>query len=478
MTTNKAIGKNNAAKLFGYDIFVSFALGPPPRGTLSYASDLVRRLRESNYNVFFSEHQVTYGEALDESLKKALKRSKTLVVILNKGTLSDPRWVRAEVEEYNQYHKQRRAIIPISIGGALNDPRLTSLTQEWLKFNDIKWLDESEAALQNGVASNSILAGISGAVKGFKSNMAWKWTLRFVIAGLSVLSVALAIEVDSANKSKKEALERAAEVRKGLISEKKAKDEAVQAGKVALSRQLIAQSNASQETNIQAALLFAKESTTVNPSFETHEALLLTLGKEPRLLWSTKVNTSIAKLSYSLNGRYLAFTENGGDTYVRDNISETASSMLILDGVRDLWAPNQPKLNMDHAFSQNGDFLYTGGFPNQKGVGQVSKWNLSSCSTSVAAYILKSQGEPRCNIDAFSDYIDINIPIHNATGSTNIKENAQKKVSTLVSIAAINDQEFLAGTITGQLLDIKKNNPRGCSHLSQINTLAKLSIVI
>ena len=32
-----------ASRLFGYDIFLSFALGPPPRGTHSYASDLARR---------------------------------------------------------------------------------------------------------------------------------------------------------------------------------------------------------------------------------------------------------------------------------------------------------------------------------------------------------------------------------------------------------------------------------------------------
>jgi hypothetical protein len=43
----------NAARLFGYDIFISFALGAPPRGSRSYASDLARRLRERDYTVFF-----------------------------------------------------------------------------------------------------------------------------------------------------------------------------------------------------------------------------------------------------------------------------------------------------------------------------------------------------------------------------------------------------------------------------------------
>ena len=46
-----------ASRLFGYDVFVSFALGGPPRGSQSYASDLARRLRERDLSVFFSEDE-------------------------------------------------------------------------------------------------------------------------------------------------------------------------------------------------------------------------------------------------------------------------------------------------------------------------------------------------------------------------------------------------------------------------------------
>jgi len=38
--------RNNAVRLFGCDLFICFALGPPPRGTHRYVSDLARRLRE------------------------------------------------------------------------------------------------------------------------------------------------------------------------------------------------------------------------------------------------------------------------------------------------------------------------------------------------------------------------------------------------------------------------------------------------
>src|SRR6516165_12477480 len=115
--------RNNAARVFGYDVFISFALGPPPRGTHSYASDLARRLRERDFTVFFSEDEAAPGEQLDTTLLKALYRSRILVVIANRGTLEAPRWVRQEVEAFRGRHADR-PIIPISVAGALQDATL------------------------------------------------------------------------------------------------------------------------------------------------------------------------------------------------------------------------------------------------------------------------------------------------------------------------------------------------------------------
>src|SRR5215831_8999567 len=105
--TARAPKRNNAARLFGYDLFISFALGPPPRGTHSYASDLARRLRERDFTVFFSEDEAPPGEQLDKTLVDALRRSRTLVVIANRETLENPRWVRTEVEEFSRSHASR-----------------------------------------------------------------------------------------------------------------------------------------------------------------------------------------------------------------------------------------------------------------------------------------------------------------------------------------------------------------------------------
>ena len=114
--TSRAPKRNFASRVFGYDLFVSFALGPPPRGTHSYASDLVRCLRERDFTVFFSEDEAAPGEQLDSTLLKALYRSRTLVVIANRGTLQEPRWIRQEVEAF-------RSLLARPLRGAFRVPR-------------------------------------------------------------------------------------------------------------------------------------------------------------------------------------------------------------------------------------------------------------------------------------------------------------------------------------------------------------------
>ena len=184
--------RNFAARLFGYDVFISFALGPAPRGSLSYASDLARRLRERDFSVFFSEDEAPPGEHLDSTLLKALHGSRLLVVIANRGTLEQPRWVRKEVEEFRRRHPGR-PIIPISIGGALQDPALAAAAQEWLAFQDKIWLDESNEAASDGIASKAVLERLATAPTRVRANVWWRWLVRGVMAVLATLAVALGV---------------------------------------------------------------------------------------------------------------------------------------------------------------------------------------------------------------------------------------------------------------------------------------------
>lgn len=185
-----ARSRNFAARLFGYDVFISFALGPPPRGSFSYASDLARRLRERDFTVFFSEEEAPPGEQLDSTLTKALHSSRLLVVVANRGTLEEPRWVRKEVEEFRRHHPAR-PVIPISVGDALQDPGLARRAQPWLEFQDKIWLDESTDAAENGIASSALIERLATAPTRVRSNVSWRRVVRGVIAVLAALVVAL-----------------------------------------------------------------------------------------------------------------------------------------------------------------------------------------------------------------------------------------------------------------------------------------------
>jgi TIR domain/WD domain, G-beta repeat len=211
--------RSNASQVFGYDVFVSFALGPPPRGTHSYASDLVRRLRERDFAVFFSEDEAPPGSPLESTLRKALYRSKTLVVIANRATLSDPRWVRAEVEEFTKRHPER-PVIPISIGGALEDQSLIHMVKEWLNVQDNIWLSESEEAIVKGIASEDLVNRLATAPLRARANIRWRWVVRTVVATLIALTFGAGFAAWHASKN-------ATAAQNAAKAEREAKDEAV-----------------------------------------------------------------------------------------------------------------------------------------------------------------------------------------------------------------------------------------------------------
>lgn len=176
-----------AALLFGYDVFISFALGVPPRGTLSYASDLARRLRERDFTVFFSEDEAPAGGSLDQTLKTALKRSRILVVIANRGTLAEPRWVRVEVEEFHRLHPGR-PVIPINIGAALQDPAFGTKAHSWLPWTDRIWIDDSEEACHQGVVGDAAIERLLTAPNTVRTGTRWRWTVRAAFATLALLT--------------------------------------------------------------------------------------------------------------------------------------------------------------------------------------------------------------------------------------------------------------------------------------------------
>lgn len=197
------------AKYFGYDIFISFSLGPAPRGCRAYASDLARRLREHGFTVFFSEDEAPVGSELDITLRRALQRSRMLVVVANHGTLADPRWVRTEVEQYLRTHKQA-AVVPINVDGALQDPALTDSIHEWLPFSGRIWVDENAEACESGRVSDVVVERLVTAPYAVRSVVRLRSTIGLALAGFALLAIFALLQrntaIDERNRAHQELL--------------------------------------------------------------------------------------------------------------------------------------------------------------------------------------------------------------------------------------------------------------------------------
>lgn len=175
------------ARLFGYDVFISFALGSSPRGCRAYASDLARRLRERGFTVFFSEDEAPVGAKLDDTLRRALRSSRILVVVANRGTLAEPRWVRTEVEEYRRV-RPRGNVVPISVDGALLDPALAKNTQAWMPFAGRIWVDETAEACETGRVTDETLQRLVTAPHAVRSLVRLRIAVGFALAVFAVLA--------------------------------------------------------------------------------------------------------------------------------------------------------------------------------------------------------------------------------------------------------------------------------------------------
>lgn len=176
-----------ASRLFGYDVFISFALGGPPRGSQSYASDLARRLRERDLSVFFSEDELPPGEPLSDTLKRALLRSRLLVVIVNSGTLARPNWVRTEVETFRQAHPGRR-VIPVCLDASIRDPAVSEAARPWLQHGQSIWLDEEAESAARGLATEALVRRLLLAPHRLKANTLWRAVVVAVGLGLVLLA--------------------------------------------------------------------------------------------------------------------------------------------------------------------------------------------------------------------------------------------------------------------------------------------------
>ena len=96
--------------------------------------------------------------------------------------------MRKEVNEFKSRHPDR-PIVPINVGGALKDATLAEQTRSWLVYDKKIWLDESDEAVANGIATDELVKRLALTPAGRRSNVKWRWVVRAVVAVLAVLAV-------------------------------------------------------------------------------------------------------------------------------------------------------------------------------------------------------------------------------------------------------------------------------------------------
>jgi len=97
-------------RLFGYDVFISYTRAD----SISYAQTLRQQLAAAGYRCFLDSNEMPPGTELTSAVRRALRRSSVLVVILSPKALAS-HYVRAEIATFGT----ARTVIPINIDGQI-----------------------------------------------------------------------------------------------------------------------------------------------------------------------------------------------------------------------------------------------------------------------------------------------------------------------------------------------------------------------
>ncbi|HEX6647972.1 MAG TPA: TIR domain-containing protein [Pyrinomonadaceae bacterium] len=219
--------------VFRYDIFISYAR----RDGKEYALKLRDQLKHLDFSCFLDLDELPAGNSLNKTLKRAIRKSATLVVVGTECAIKS-RYVELELGEFS---KTGRAIIPIDMEGTLAETSWSIL-----KERDLVWIDEAKSALSKGIPSPAVADSIDKVFKYTRRNSRVRMQilstilLFVVVVGLSILLIQR--QVKAATLASAEAERQKTEAK----NQKKAADEATEkAG--------IAESNANQATSRAAA---------------------------------------------------------------------------------------------------------------------------------------------------------------------------------------------------------------------------------
>jgi WD40 repeat protein len=167
---------------FKYDIFISYARRD---GTL-YARKLKEQLEALDFRPFLDETDLPVGSSLNSTLRRAINKSATLVLIGTEGA-ANSRYVNLEIDEF---FKTGRTIIPVDVQGTLEGASWTQI-----KERDIVWIEETSKAVERGVPSPVVAASIDKQFAFTRHNVRLQrrrvgiFALFFIVAAIALLLI-------------------------------------------------------------------------------------------------------------------------------------------------------------------------------------------------------------------------------------------------------------------------------------------------
>jgi WD40 repeat protein len=142
--------------LFGYDIFICYARAD----AASYAELLETTLEAGGFATFRDEGEIGAGERLDDTLRKAIRRSRQFL-LLDTPKARQSNWVKDEIEA--RLNGKRSSVTRIKFDGTTpKNDEVGSPTHDFdRKVEVFVWIDETQAALISGKPSDGIIERIA-----------------------------------------------------------------------------------------------------------------------------------------------------------------------------------------------------------------------------------------------------------------------------------------------------------------------------
>jgi WD40 repeat protein len=304
-------------RLFGYDVFVSYAWKDGPL----YPAELAKRLQASGYKVFLDKLEYVAGTPLRQATRRRVRMSRMLVVVLRPNAVQSE-WVLREVRE--ALDAGRKPVL-IDVNGTFGDAAaanpLKELLADSLRILEILPVSAGPPPLGEEAAADRMIDGVPSAevVEGIRRSFTFtrRETLQRRVMGAAILVFAVLAGVAGYLWRTSEA--RRARVER-LLAASASRGVAAQAQVVAAEQPELGLLLAARSWD-GARVLAGDQRAAADPAAqaalaEAHNALLRNLQLHPRLRGHMYGHGgAVESLSFDRAGRLLV--SSGGDKFVR-----------------------------------------------------------------------------------------------------------------------------------------------------------------